>query len=92
MFYITKLRVHLGAFIKLKDAAWAPAVENFLGTRLLSSFCVDNNQDAKLLNSIMKEIFYNENTLQIISSKFFNQVKEYNFLYFNILKLKYLRE
>lgn len=68
----------------MKDAAWAPAVESFLGNRTLSSFCVDNNQDAKLLNSIMKEIFYNENTLQIISSKFFNKVREYNLHYFNI--------
>lgn len=71
-----KPRGPIGAFIKMKDAAWAPAVESFLGIRILSSFCVDNNQDAKLLNSIMKEIFYNENTLQIISSKFFNQVRK----------------
>ncbi|XP_024886675.1 structural maintenance of chromosomes protein 6-like, partial [Temnothorax curvispinosus] len=68
-----KPRGPIGAFIKLKDAAWAPAVENFFGYRFLSSFCVDNSQDAKLLTSIMKEIFYNENPLQIISSKFFYQ-------------------
>lgn len=86
-----KPRGPIGAFIKMKDAAWAPAVESFLGFRVLSSFCVDNNQDAKLLNSIMKEIFYKENTLQIISSKFFNQVRELIFFYyFNILKMKYL--
>ncbi|XP_011701842.1 PREDICTED: structural maintenance of chromosomes protein 6 [Wasmannia auropunctata] len=71
-----KPRGPIGAFIKLKDAAWAPAVENFLGYHTLSSFCVDNSQDAKLLNSIMKEIFYNEKTLQIIASKFFNQVHD----------------
>lgn len=68
----------------MKDAAWAPAVESFLGFGTLNSFCVDNSQDAKLLNSIMKEIFYNESTLQVICSKFFNQVKENNFYYFEI--------
>ncbi|XP_018302040.1 structural maintenance of chromosomes protein 6 [Mycetomoellerius zeteki] len=71
-----KPRGPIGAFIKLKDAAWAPAVESFLGYGTLNSFCVDNNQDAKLLNSIMKEIFYNESTLQIICSKFFNQMHD----------------
>ncbi|KAG5311912.1 SMC6 protein, partial [Pseudoatta argentina] len=71
-----KPRGPIGAFIKLKDAAWAPAVESFLGFGTLNSFCVDNSQDAKLLNSIMKEIFYNENTLQVICSKFFNQVHD----------------
>ncbi|XP_071651384.1 structural maintenance of chromosomes protein 6 [Temnothorax longispinosus] len=71
-----KPRGPIGAFIKLKDAAWAPAVESFFGYRFLSSFCVDNSQDAKLLTSIMKEIFYNENPLQIISSKFFYQMHD----------------
>ncbi|XP_012539107.1 structural maintenance of chromosomes protein 6 isoform X2 [Monomorium pharaonis] len=71
-----KPRGPIGAFIKMKDAAWAPAVEHFLGKNFLNSFCVDNNQDAKLLNSIMKEIFYKGNTLQIISSKFFDQVHD----------------
>ncbi|XP_018392244.1 PREDICTED: structural maintenance of chromosomes protein 6 [Cyphomyrmex costatus] len=71
-----KPRGPIGAFIKLKDAAWAPAIENFLGFGTLSSFCVDNSQDAKLLNSIMKEIFYHESTLPIICSKFFNQIHD----------------
>ncbi|XP_071562510.1 structural maintenance of chromosomes protein 6-like [Temnothorax nylanderi] len=71
-----KPRGPIGAFIKLKDAAWAPAVESFFGYRFLSSFCVDNDQDAKLLNSIMKEIFDNENTPQMISSKFLYQVRD----------------
>ncbi|XP_077272905.1 structural maintenance of chromosomes 6 [Temnothorax americanus] len=71
-----KPRGPIGAFIKLKDAAWAPAVESFFGYRFLSSFCVDNSQDAKMLTSIMKEIFYKENPLQIISSKFFYQTHD----------------
>ncbi|XP_072747857.1 structural maintenance of chromosomes protein 6 [Anoplolepis gracilipes] len=71
-----KPRGPIGAYIKVKDASWTPAVENYLNSRMLSSFCVDNNQDAKLLNSIMKEIFHNQNTPQIICSKFFNQVHD----------------
>jgi hypothetical protein len=66
----------IGAYIKMKDAAWAPAVESYLGSRTLCSFCVDNTQDAKLLTSIMKEIFYNERIPQIISSKFYHQVRK----------------
>lgn len=67
----------IGAYIKMKDAAWVPAVESFLGEGTLSTFCVDNNQDAKFLSSIMKEIYYNENTPAIISSKFFYQVRSF---------------
>jgi len=70
----------------MKDAAWAPAVESYLGSRTLCSFCVDNSQDAKLLTSIMKEIFYNERIPQIISSKFFHQVR----MFFIILCLIYI--
>jgi len=72
---IYQILYNIGAYIKMKDAAWAPAVESYLGSRTLCSFCVDNTQDAKLLTSIMKEIFYNERIPQIISSKFYHQVK-----------------
>lgn len=68
----------------MKDAAWAPAVENYLGTGTLSTFCVDNNQDAKLLNSIIKEIFYNERPPQVITSKFYHQVKLCDLVFFII--------
>ncbi|XP_071651386.1 structural maintenance of chromosomes protein 6-like isoform X2 [Temnothorax longispinosus] len=71
-----KPRGPIGAFIKLKDAAWAPAVESLFGNQFLSSFCVDNSEDAKLLKSIMKEIFDNENPPQMISSKFLYQVRD----------------
>lgn len=71
-----KPRGPIGAYIKVKDASWTPAIENYLSSRMLSSFCVDNNQDAKLLNSIMKEIFHNQNIPQIICSKFFNKVHD----------------
>lgn len=59
----------------MKNAAWIPAVESYLGFGTLTTFCVDNNNDAKLLTNIMKEIFYKEKPPQIISSKFYNQVK-----------------
>lgn len=65
----------VGAYMKMKDAAWAPAVESFLGYGTLSTFCVDNSQDARFLTSIMKEIYYNENIPAIISSKFFFEVR-----------------
>ncbi|XP_066600099.1 structural maintenance of chromosomes protein 6 [Prorops nasuta] len=66
----------LGAYITLKDSAWAPAVEHFLKRSFLTTFCVDNSSDAKILNAIMKEIYLNENTPQIISSKFYNHVHD----------------
>ncbi|EFN87370.1 Structural maintenance of chromosomes protein 6 [Harpegnathos saltator] len=71
-----KPRGPIGAYIKMKDEAWAPAVESHLGRGILNSFCVDNNQDAKLLTSIMKEIFYNERLPQIITSKYYNQIHD----------------
>lgn len=71
-----KPRGPIGAYIKMKDEAWAPAVENHLGRGFLNTFCVDNNQDAKLLTSIMREIYYNERFPQIITSKFYNRVHD----------------
>ncbi|KZC07283.1 PREDICTED: structural maintenance of chromosomes protein 6 [Dufourea novaeangliae] len=69
-----KPRGPLGAYIKMKDPAWAPAVEDYLGAGTFSTFCVDNSHDAKLLNTIMREIYLNERTPQIICSKFYNKV------------------
>ncbi|XP_043593729.1 structural maintenance of chromosomes protein 6 [Bombus pyrosoma] len=71
-----KPRGPLGAYIKMKDSAWAPAVEHFLGASTFSTFCVDNSRDAKVLNTIMKEIYLNERTPQIICSKFYNTVHD----------------
>lgn len=81
-----KPRGPIGAYLKMKDAAWAPAVESYLSFRTLCSFCVDNTQDAKLLGSIMKEIFYNEKAPQIISSKFYSKVR----VFFAITKISYI--
>ncbi|XP_078043070.1 structural maintenance of chromosomes 6 isoform X2 [Augochlora pura] len=71
-----KPRGPLGAHIKMKNPVWAPAVENFLGAGVFSTFCVDNSHDAKVLTAIMKEIYLNERTPQIICSKFFNRVHD----------------
>lgn len=66
----------LGAHIKMKDPAWAPAVENFLGGGMLRTFCADNSQDAKILDSIMKEVMRGEYTPQIITAKFRYQIHD----------------
>lgn len=60
----------------MKDLAWAPAVEHYLGASTFSTFCVDNSHDAKVLNTIMREIYLNERTPQIICSKFYNTVRK----------------
>lgn len=88
--------LYLGAYIKMKDSAWAPAVEHFLGASTFSTFCVDNSRDAKVLNTIMKEIYLNERTPQIICSKFYNAVRKLihnvyrNILYSTSCKLIYI--
>ncbi|XP_017792658.1 PREDICTED: structural maintenance of chromosomes protein 6 [Habropoda laboriosa] len=71
-----KPRGPLGAYIKMKDSTWAPAVEHYLGASTFTTFCVDNSHDAKILNTIMKEIYLNERTPQIICSKFYNVVHD----------------
>ncbi|XP_015590762.1 structural maintenance of chromosomes protein 6 isoform X2 [Cephus cinctus] len=64
----------IGSHIQMKDKAWTPAVENFLGIGMLGSFCVDNTQDAKTLTTIMSEIFSNNEMPTIMCSKFFDNV------------------
>lgn len=58
----------------MKDSTWAPAVESFIGYAVLATFCVDNSNDAKNLNNIIKEIYHNEKPPQIICGKFHNMV------------------
>ena len=69
-----KPRGPIGAYIKLNDQNWIPAVENFLSHTVLNGFCVDNTQDAKKLGLIMREVFRDERCPQIISSKFHDRV------------------
>lgn len=68
------LNIVTGLHIKMKDPNWAGAVESFLGAGTLRSFCADNAQDAKVLNNIMKEVFREDFSPQIMTSKFFSQV------------------
>ena len=42
----------VGAYIKLRDQTWAPAVENILGGRL-SNFLCHSDRDAKILNRMI---------------------------------------
>lgn len=74
-FNLLYVLVYLGAYIKVKDPAWIPAVEHYLGASTFSTFCVDNSHDAKVLNAIMREIYLNERIPQIICSKFYNTVR-----------------
>ena len=64
----------LGSFIKLKDPSWIPAVENQLGFGTLTSFYVDNGQDGRVLDIIIKEVFGHERPPQVVISKFFDRV------------------
>ncbi|XP_014236260.1 structural maintenance of chromosomes protein 6 [Trichogramma pretiosum] len=66
----------LGIFIKIKDQSWVPAVENQLTWGTLSSFCVDNSQDARILNTIMKEIFRGDRVPQVVISKFYDHMHD----------------
>ncbi|KAK2582068.1 hypothetical protein KPH14_002772 [Odynerus spinipes] len=71
-----KPRGPIGAYVKMKDLAWAPAVESFLGAACFSTFCADNSEDAKILTNIMEEVYLNERMPQIVYSKFFRQVHD----------------
>ncbi|XP_043494433.1 structural maintenance of chromosomes protein 6 [Polistes fuscatus] len=66
----------LGAYVKVKNREWIPAVENFLGANCLTTFCADNSEDAKTLTKIMEEVYLNERAPQIVYSKFFNKVHD----------------
>nr|XP_050857730.1 structural maintenance of chromosomes protein 6 isoform X2 [Vespula vulgaris] len=71
-----KPRGPLGAYVKMKDPKWIPAVENFLGATCFSTFCADNGEDAKVLTKIMEEVFLNERAPQIVYSKFFSKIHD----------------
>ncbi|XP_012283644.1 structural maintenance of chromosomes protein 6 [Orussus abietinus] len=64
----------IGSYVKLKDPTWAAAVEDYIGAGSLRSFCVDNQNDAKTLTNIMREVLRNEPMPHVICSKFFHQV------------------
>ncbi|XP_047117570.1 structural maintenance of chromosomes protein 6 [Schistocerca piceifrons] len=63
----------IGAYIKLKDSSWAPAIENFLGARFLSSFCVHNAKDSRVLSSLINSMRI-DRPPNILIGKFFDRV------------------
>ncbi|KDR12930.1 structural maintenance of chromosomes protein 6 isoform X2 [Zootermopsis nevadensis] len=63
----------VGAYIKLKDASWAPALESFLGS-FLRSYCVDSARDAQVLMQIFNDVLGKERKPAIITSRFFDKV------------------
>lgn len=66
---------YLGAYIKVKDSSWIPAVENQLGFGFLQSFCVDNSNDNKVLSIIIKEVCRGDRAPNVIISRFFDKVR-----------------
>lgn len=60
----------------MKDSSWIPAVESHLGWGTLSSFCVDNSNDSRVLNIIMKEVYRDGHPPTVIISKFLNKVSD----------------
>ena len=45
----------IGAFIKVKDAQWAPVVEFLLGDSLFKFICA-NDSDAQVLNRLVDQV------------------------------------
>ena len=46
----------VGLHVKLRDAKWALAVEACIGRALLSGFVVDNGDDKKVLQSLIRSL------------------------------------
>ncbi|KAK8389825.1 hypothetical protein O3P69_009077 [Scylla paramamosain] len=64
----------MGAFIKVRDTKWAHVAERVLGKRI-TSFCVDNQKDEKVLRELMKSITFDQQSMPIVSvSKFRDKV------------------
>ncbi|PSN30065.1 hypothetical protein C0J52_23172 [Blattella germanica] len=62
-----KPRGPLGAYVKLKDASWAPAIENFLSSTLFT-YCVHSGNDSRALTKIFNEVLdKNERAPSIIT-------------------------
>ncbi|XP_066904702.1 structural maintenance of chromosomes protein 6 [Halyomorpha halys] len=67
----------IGAFIKVKEESWGPAIESIIGQKVLSSFCVDNNDDFKVLKSIMDRLQIPAKQKPSVSiSKYFDKVHD----------------
>ncbi|KAJ9586758.1 hypothetical protein L9F63_019657, partial [Diploptera punctata] len=70
-----KPRGPLGAYVKLKDATWAPAVEGFLES-LTRSYCVSSSKDSQVLSKIFNEVLGSQRKPTIISGKFIEKLHD----------------
>lgn len=64
----------MGRYIKMKDETWTPVIEAHLGQGFLAGYCVDNAQDAKTLGNLMKQVFFDDHSPNIMCSKFHDRV------------------
>lgn len=62
-----------GSFLKVHDKKWSGALEYLIGQSLMS-FCVNNNQDSRLLFTLMKNIYGRDTKPTIITSSFIEKV------------------
>lgn len=81
----------IGAFFKLKDERWVSAVERYLDQMFIKTFCVDNEYDSTILETIMKEnsdtITKDPSPIFVSFSSFSDQVK--TTFYFKLVENKY---
>lgn len=69
----------VGAFIKIRDPQWTPAIEKLLNKPTLMAFCVDNNNDAQVIKALIEEVFNrSDNTanIRIYCSEFLDSVHD----------------
>lgn len=64
----------LGSKIKLKDYAWALAVEQVIKRSMLHAFIVDNHRDEEVLRRIINSIYKKGYKPEIICSPYQNTV------------------
>lgn len=68
-------RMFLGRYIKVKDDKWIYTIESNLGIGFLSSFFVNNNDDRRLMYSLMDQVIRSGSKPTIHCSKFQEQVR-----------------
>lgn len=66
----------IGAFIEVRDKKWVHVAESVLGNRI-TSFCVDNQQDERVLSNLMKEVDFMQQGKPIVTvAKFREKVHD----------------
>ncbi|KAF7989672.1 hypothetical protein HCN44_008346 [Aphidius gifuensis] len=69
----------VGAYLKIRDPQWTPAVEKLLNKSTLMTFCVDNNNDAQVIKGLIEEVFAtstNRPNIRIYCSEFLDAVHD----------------